>query len=55
MFFSVKHGMFMQSSKQGYPKWTLAIYLMTLHRDFGITRNTAWCLALHIWEAWETR
>ena len=46
-FFSAKTGTLMQSSKIGYRKWAIAIYLMTtgikgtssmkLHRDIGVT------------------
>ena len=64
-YFSVKTGSAMQSSKLGYRKWALAIYLMTtsvkgvssmkLHRDLGITQKTAWHLAHRIRKAWESK
>ena len=57
-FFSVMH-----SSKVGYQKWAIAIYLMTtnlkgvssmkLHRDIGVTQKTAWHMAHRIREVWE--
>ena len=59
-FFSAKTGTLMQSSKIGYRKWILAIYLFTtnikgtssmkLHRDLGVTQKTAWYLAHRIRE-----
>ena len=55
MFFSVKSGTVMQSSKLDYRVWAIAIFLMTtspkgisglkLHHDLGITRKSAWHLA----------
>lgn len=63
-FFSVKHGTVMQSSKIGYRKWALAIYILTtqikgassmkLHRDIGVTQKTAWHMAHRIRETWAT-
>ena len=57
-FFSAKTGTLMQSSKIGYRKWAIAIYLMTtgikgtssmkLHRDIGVTQKTAWHMAHRI-------
>lgn len=62
-FFSVKTGTVMQSSKIGYRKWALAMYLMTtnvkgtssmkLHRDIGVTQKTAWHMAHRIRKAWD--
>ena len=50
-FFSVKSGTVMHSSKIGYRKWALAIYILTtgikgtssmkLHRDIGVTHRLA--------------
>ncbi len=61
--FSVKTNSIMHSSKVGYQKWAIAIYLMTtnlkgvssmkLHRDLGVTQKTAWHMAHRIREAWE--
>lgn len=61
-FFSVKTNSFMHSSKVGYQKWLIAIYLMTtslkgvssmkLHRDIGVTQKTAWHMTHRIREAW---
>lgn len=61
-FFSVKHGTVMQSSKIGYQKWAIAIYILTtsikgtssmkLHRDIGVTQKTAWHMAHRIRETW---
>ena len=58
--FSVRKGMVMQSSKVGYQKWAIAIYLMTtalkgvssmkLYRELGITQKTAWYLMQRIRE-----
>ncbi len=52
----------MESSKIGYRKWAIAIYLMStgikgtssmkLHRDIGVTQKTAWHMAHGIREAW---
>lgn len=64
-FFSAKTGSLMQSSKLGYRKWALAIYILTtnikgtssmkLHRDLGITQKAAWFMAHRIREAWATQ
>lgn len=61
-FFSVKTNSFMHSSKVGYQKWVVAVYLITsslkgvssmkLHRDIGVTQRTAWHMAHRIREAW---
>ena len=61
-FFSTKTGSVMESSKIGYRKWAIAIYLMStgikgtssmkLHRDIGATQKTAWHMAHRIREAW---
>ena len=61
-FFSVKTNSFMHSSKVGYQKWIVAIYLITtslkgvssmkLHRDIGVTQKTAWHMLYRIREAW---
>ena len=61
-FFSVKTGTVMHSSKIGYRKWALAIYILTtglkgtssmkLHRDIGVTQKTAWHMAHRIRESW---
>ncbi len=61
--FSVKTGTVMHSSKIGYQKWALAIYLMAtgikgtssmhLHRDLGVTQKTAWHMAHRIRKTWE--
>ena len=61
-FFSVKTNSFMHSSKVGYQKWVIAVYLITsslkgvssmkLHRDIGVTQKTAWHMAHRIREAW---
>ena len=58
--FSVRKGMVMQSSKLGYQKWAIAIYMMTtglkgvssmkLYRELGITQKTAWYLMQRIRE-----
>ena len=63
-FFSVKTNSVMHSSKLGYRKWAIAIYMfMThpkgvssyqLHRNIGITQKTAWHLAHRIRKALET-
>ena len=57
-FFSSKTGTVMHSSKLGYRKWAIAVYIFTtglkgtssmkLHRDLGITQKTAWHLAHRI-------
>ena len=62
-FFSVKTGTVMESSKLGYQKWALAIYIVTtgikgtssmkLHRDIGVSQKTAWHMAHRIRETWE--
>ena len=61
-FFSTKTGTVMQSSKLGYRKWAIAVYILTtnvkgtssvkLHRDLKITQKTAWHLAHRIRETW---
>lgn len=61
-FFSVKKGSVMESSKIGYRKWALAVYLMStgikgtssmkLHRDIGVTQKTAWYMAHRLRESW---
>ena len=63
-FYSVKTNSVMHSSKLGYRKWAIAIYMfMThpkgvssyqLHRNVGITQKTAWHLAHRIRKALET-
>ena len=63
-FFSVKTNSVMHSSKLGYQKWAIAIYLFTrhpkgvsshqLHRDLGVTQKTAWHLAHRIRKALDT-
>ncbi|MCY4436326.1 MAG: IS1595 family transposase [Chloroflexi bacterium] len=63
-FFSVKTVTVMQSSKIGYRKWALAMYLMTtsvkgtssmkLHRDINVTQKTAWHMAHRIRRAWDS-
>jgi transposase-like protein len=64
MFFSVKTGTVMQSSKLGCHTWVIATYLlatgkgqasMKLHRDLGITQKTGWHLAHRIRESWASR
>lgn len=60
--FSVKSGSVMHSSKLGYQKWAIAIYLVTtslkgissmkLHRDLGITQKSAWHVLHRIREAY---
>ena len=62
-FFSVKTGTIMQSSKVGYQKWAMALYILTtgikgtssmkLHRDIGVTQKTAWHMAHRIRETWK--
>ena len=64
-FFSAKTGTVMQSSKIGYRKWALAVYIMTtgvkgtssmkLHRDIGVTQKTAWHMAHRIRETWASK
>ena len=61
-FISVKSGTVMHSSKIGYRKWALAIYILTtsingtssmkLHPDIGVTQKTAWHMAHRIRESW---
>ncbi|MCY4018820.1 MAG: IS1595 family transposase [Chloroflexi bacterium] len=61
--FSVKTNSVMHSSKLGYQKWALAMYLMStnikgissmkLHRELGIRQATAWHLEHRIRKAWE--
>ena len=61
-FFSAKTGTVMQSSKVGYRKWAMAVYILTtgikgtssmkLHRDIGVTQKTAWHMAHRIRESW---
>ena len=56
--FSVRKGTVMQSSKLGYQKWAIAIYMvatslkgvssMKLHRDLKIRQPSAWHLAQRI-------
>jgi transposase-like protein len=60
--FSTRTGTVLQSSKLGYQKWAIAIYIlntgikgtssMKLHRDLGITQKSAWHLAHRIRETW---
>ncbi len=64
-FFSAKTGSVMQSSKIGYRKWVIAIYLMTtgikgtssmkIHRDIGVTQKTAWHMMHRIRDTWGER
>ena len=52
LFFSLRSGTVLQSSKIGFRKWAIAIYLvmtnlkgissMKLHRDLRVTQKTAW-------------
>ena len=61
-FFSVKTNSVMHSSKIGYRKWALAIYILTtnikgtssmkLHRDLGIGQKAAWHMAQRVRETW---
>lgn len=61
-FFSVKTNSVMQSSKIGYQKWAIAVYLMTtnlkgvssmkISRDLGITQKSAWHMIHRIRESW---
>ncbi len=61
--FSVKKGTVMQSSKIGFQKWAVAIYMMTtglkgtssmkLYRELGIRQATAWHLMQRIREGFE--
>ena len=58
--FSVRKETVMQSSKLGYQKWVIAIYMMTtglkgvssmkIYRELGITQKTAWFLMQRIRE-----
>ena len=60
--FSVKTDSIMQSSKLGYQKWAIAMYLVTtnlkgvsslkLHRDLGITQKSAWHMLHRIRKAY---
>ncbi len=60
-YFSVRKGTVMQSSKIGYQKWVIAIYMMAtnlkgtssmkLHRDLDIRQATAWHMMQRIREA----
>lgn len=60
--FSVKTDSVMHSSKIGYQKWAIAIYLVTtslkgvssmkLHRDLGVTQKAAWHMLHRIREAY---
>lgn len=60
--FSVKSKSIMHSSKLGYQKWAIAIYMvatnlkgissMKLHRDLGITQKAAWFMLHRIREAY---
>lgn len=60
--FSVKTDSIMQSSKLGYQKWAIAIYLVTtnlkgvsslkLRRDLGITQKAAWHMLHRIRKAY---
>ena len=62
LFFSAKTDTVMHSSKLGYRKWAIAIYIVTtgikgtssmkLHRDLEITQKTAWHMAHRIRETW---
>ena len=62
-FFSVKTKTFMHSSKVGYRKWLVALYIITtnlkgmssmkLHRDIGVTQRTAWHMMHRIREVWQ--
>lgn len=61
-FFSAKTNSVMHSSKIGYRKWAIMVYLfvtglkgtssMKLHRDLGITQKTAWHMAHRIRETY---
>ncbi|MDE2750086.1 MAG: IS1595 family transposase [Chloroflexota bacterium] len=60
--FSVKSRSIMHSSKLGYQKWAIALYLVTtnlkgissmkLHRDLGITQKAAWHMLHRIRKAY---
>ena len=61
--FTVRTGTVMQDSKLGYQKWAIGIYLfstslksvssMRLHRDLGITQESAWFMAQRLRRAYE--
>ena len=61
-FFSAKTGTVLQSSKIGYRKWAIAVYIvntsikgtssMKLYRDINVTQKTAWHMAHRIRETW---
>ena len=62
-FFSVKSRCFMEGSNVDYRVWAIAIYLMTthvkgvssiqLHKELGISQQTAWFVEHRIRKAWE--
>ena len=64
-FFSVKTNTVMHSSKIGYQKWAIAIYVhttgikgtssMKFHRDLGITQKSAWHMGHRIRKCWELK
>ena len=59
-YFSVKKGSVMESSRLGYQKWAIAMYMMVtgikgtssmkLHRELGIHQQTAWFMMQRIRE-----
>lgn len=61
-YFSAKTNSVMQSSKVGYRKWAIAIYLLTIHpkgissvqlgKFLGVRQSTAWHMGHRIREAW---
>ena len=61
--FSTRTGTVMQSSKPGFQRWAIAIFLiathlkgmsrMKLHRDLGITQKSSWFLAHRIRETFD--
>ena len=61
-FFSAKTNSVMHSSKIGYRKWAIMVYLfvtglkgtssMKLHRDLGVSQKTAWHMAHRIRETY---
>lgn len=61
--FSVKHGTAMQSSKIGYRKWIVAVYMMSvgikgtasmrIYRDIGVRQATAWFMMQRIREGFD--
>ena len=61
-YFSVKTGTALQNSKVPMQKWAIAIFIcltsiksvssMKLHRDIGVTQDTAWYMMQRIREAW---